>query len=94
MITIKELYDLRHTLAAEYLGGFTYPWEALQGIKQLILTLGPALGEDYTERSAGVWVHKTAKSILFSGRKKHRADRSTRCFGFLFTCPWQLSYAP
>lgn len=61
MITIKELYDLRHTLAAEYLGGFTYPWEALQGIKQLILTLGPELGEDYTERSAGVWVHKTAK---------------------------------
>lgn len=61
MNTIKELYDLRHTLAAEYLSGFTYPWEALQGIKQLILALGPALGEDYTEMSAGVWVHKTAK---------------------------------
>ena len=61
MNTIKELYDLRHTLAAEYLSGFTYPWEALQGIKQLILALGPALGEDYTEKPAGVWVHKTAK---------------------------------
>lgn len=61
MNTIKELYDLRHTLAAEYLSGFTYPWEALQGIKQLILALGPALGEDYTEMSTGVWVHKTAK---------------------------------
>ena len=61
METIKDLYDLEHTLAAEYLAGFTYPWEALSGIKDLILTLGPALGEDYTEISAGVWVHKTAK---------------------------------
>ena len=61
METIKDLYDLKHTLAAEYLAGFTYPWEALSGIKGLILTLGPALGEDYTEASAGVWVHKTAK---------------------------------
>ena len=61
METIKDLYDLKHTLAAEYLAGFTYPWEALSGIKGLILTLGPALGEDYTEVSAGVWVHKTAK---------------------------------
>ncbi len=61
MNTIKELYDLRHTLAAEYLAGFTYPWEALQGIKELILAIGATLGEDYTELSAGVWVHKTAK---------------------------------
>jgi len=61
METIKELYDLEHTLAAEYLAGLTYPWEALSGIKGLILTLGPAMGEDYTEVSAGVWVHKTAK---------------------------------
>ena len=61
MDTIKELYDLEHTLAAEYLRGFTYPWEALQGIKGLILSLGPSLGADYLEISQGVWVHKTAK---------------------------------
>ena len=60
MNTIKELYDLRHTLAAEYLTGFTYPWEALEGIKQLILDIGPTLGAEYTEVSAGVWVHNTA----------------------------------
>ena len=46
MYTIKDLFDLEHTLAAEYLSSFTYPWEALQGIKDLILTLGPALSED------------------------------------------------
>ena len=29
-----------HTLAGEYLAGFQYPWQALDGIKELILTLG------------------------------------------------------
>ena len=33
MYTITDLYDLDHTLAADYLRGFTYPWEALKGIK-------------------------------------------------------------
>ena len=61
MNTIKELYDLRHTLAAEYLSAFTYPWEALKGIKDMILALGPTLGEDYTQVSQQVWVHKTAQ---------------------------------
>ena len=61
MDSIKELYDLRHTLAAEYLSGFTYPWEALKGIKDMILALGPTLGEAYDEVSEHVWVHKSAK---------------------------------
>ena len=61
MYTIEELYDLTHTLAAEYLRGFTYPWEALGGIKDLILTLGPKLDpEQYAEVSPQVWVHRTA----------------------------------
>jgi NDP-sugar pyrophosphorylase family protein len=61
MYTIKELYDLDHTLAKDYLSQFTYPWEALKGIKDMILELGPTLGEDYEEVSENVWVHKTAK---------------------------------
>ena len=61
MYTIKDLYDLDHTLAKDYLSQYTYPWEALKGIKELILTLGPTLGEDYVEVSEQVWVHKTAK---------------------------------
>ena len=58
---ISELYDLSHTLAADYLGGFTYPWEALKGIKDMILTLGETLGENYTQISPQVWVHNTAQ---------------------------------
>ena len=61
MYTINDLYDLDHTLAADYLRGFTYPWEALKGIKNLILELGPTLGEEYEEVRPTVWVHKTAK---------------------------------
>ena len=61
MYTILDLYDLDHTLAADYLRQFTYPWEALKGIKELILSLGPTLGPDYEEVSENVWVHKTAK---------------------------------
>ena len=61
MYTINDLYDLNHTLAEDYLRQFTYPWEALKGIKDMILALGPTLGEDYEEVSENVWVHKTAK---------------------------------
>ena len=60
MLKTRDLYDLNHTMAAEYLAGFEYPWQALKGIRELILTLGPRLGEDYTEVSPTVWVHKTA----------------------------------
>ena len=47
MYTTTDLYDLDHTMAGEYLSQFTYPWEALAGIKDFILRLGPALGDDY-----------------------------------------------
>ena len=60
-LTITALLDLSHTLAGSYLAQFQYPWEALDGIKDLILTLGPSLDPaEYEERSPGVWVHKTA----------------------------------
>ena len=61
MYTISELYDLEHTAAKDYLTQFTYPWEALSGIKKMIVELGETLDpEEYTEVSEHVWVHKTA----------------------------------
>ena len=61
MLTIRELYDLDHTLAGKYLAQFTYPWEALAGIKEMIIRLGEGLDpEEYTQVSPQVWVHKTA----------------------------------
>ena len=61
MNRISELYDLTHTHAADYLNQFTYPWEALKGIKDMILQLGETLGDDYDMVAPQVWVHKTAK---------------------------------
>ena len=59
---IQELFDLNHTLAADYLRGFTYPWEALEGIKEWIVSLGNSLDTDcYDQVAPQVWVHKTAK---------------------------------
>ena len=60
MIKTMELYDMSHTLAAGYLKNFEYPWQALSGIKALILELGAQLGEDYIQTAPQVWVHKTA----------------------------------
>ena len=59
MLTITDLFDLNHTIAKDYLAQFTYPWEALAGIKAFILSVGPTL-EDYDEVSPHVWVHKAA----------------------------------
>ena len=47
-------------MAADYLTQYEYPWQALEGINGLISSLGAQLGDDYTEISPEVWVHKTA----------------------------------
>lgn len=60
MHKIVDLYDLEHTAAKDYLRQFEYPWQALGGIKEMILELGASLGEEYEERAAHVWVHRTA----------------------------------
>ncbi|MBR2788115.1 MAG: UDP-N-acetylglucosamine pyrophosphorylase [Erysipelotrichaceae bacterium] len=62
MYTIKNLYDLDHTLAKEYLLQYEYPWQALKGIKDMIIELGKTLNKDeYDEVSENVWIHKSAK---------------------------------
>ena len=60
-ITITDLLDLSHTMAGDYLRQFQYPWEALDGIKDLILSLGAGLSpEEYDQPPEHVWVHKSA----------------------------------
>lgn len=62
MYTIHDLYDLPHTAAAEYLSQFTYPWEALSGIRAEIIRQGETLDKtEYREVAPQVWVHVTAK---------------------------------
>ena len=62
MYTIEQMYDLDHTLAKEYLSQFTDPWEALKGIKDMIIEVGKTLSKaEYDEVKEHVWVHKTAQ---------------------------------
>ena len=62
MYKTKELYNLEKSLAGEYLSQFEYPWQALSGIKELILSLGKELSKnEYNEISENVWVHKSVK---------------------------------
>ena len=60
MMKTMELFDMSHTMAGEYLKKFEYPWQALSGIKALILELGSKLDDNFVEVSPEVWVHKTA----------------------------------
>ena len=65
MYKTKELYDLTKSLAGDYLSAFEYPWQALSGIKELIISLGEKLPKDeFDEISENVWVHKSA--VIFS----------------------------
>lgn len=58
---ISNLYDLTKTIAGEYLGMFTYPWEALKGISDFIMEIGPALDEErFIRIGSDIWVAKSA----------------------------------
>ena len=61
-IKITELFDLKRTIAADYLRNFTYPFEALKGISELIIHLGESLDANIYERKGeNIWVAKSAK---------------------------------
>ena len=61
-VKIKDLYSLEESIAGEYLATFEFPWEALSGIKNLIIELGKSLPEDKFDKvGEDVWIAKSAK---------------------------------
>ena len=63
-IRITDLFDLTHTIASDYLKGFEYPWEALDGLCEMVRLTGMSLDEnEYEKRSDGVWVHRSARVV-------------------------------
>lgn len=62
-LTVKALYLRPETsIAYPYLSTFRYPWEALAGITDLILSLGANLpAEEYDRIGENVWIAKSAK---------------------------------
>ena len=60
-LTIKRLFDLNETIAADLMEKYIYPWEVLPEIGDYILKLGESLPEDlFEKRTDNVWVAKSA----------------------------------
>ena len=57
-----ELFNLNNTLAGEFLSKFEYPWQALSGLKEYIISLQKTLNlSEFEEIFPLVFAHKTAK---------------------------------
>lgn len=57
----RDIIDLTHTLAEEYIKKYQYPWQALAGLKDFILICGERLGADFLRIAPFVWAHKSAE---------------------------------
>lgn len=61
-ITVKEMYDLTETIAAELFDNVRYPWEVLPKIHDFILLLGEKLPEDkFEKRGENIWIARNTK---------------------------------
>lgn len=59
--TIKNLYNLEETIAAELFEGALYPWELLPKISSFIVELGQKLPKDkFTQVKENVWIANSA----------------------------------
>lgn len=69
--TITNLLDLEETIAADYLKEYTYPWEVLPHIEEIILKIGETLPADrFEKRGENIWVARSAKvfdSVYIAG---------------------------
>lgn len=60
--TIKNLYNLEETIAAELFEGAVYPWELLPKISSFLVMLGEKLPKDkFTQVKEQVWIANSAK---------------------------------
>ena len=58
---IKNLYNLKETIAKDLFEGAVYPWEVLPKIEAFILELGKTLSEDeYDCIDGNIWIAKSA----------------------------------
>ncbi|MHB8961752.1 MAG: acyltransferase [Saccharofermentanales bacterium] len=61
-IAVGALLDTSHTIAAGFLAGYEFPWEALPDIGSIILQIGQGLSTDEFDcRDGNVWISRTAR---------------------------------
>lgn len=64
-LMIKNLFSLNESLAGPFMEDYTYPWEVLPHIGELIRKIGESLDKKlYTKHDGEVWI---AKSVKFYG---------------------------
>lgn len=61
MFKTSDILDLSHTLAGVELAQFTYPFEGVPHISDIVIKLICTLHKNYVRISNGVYVHKSAK---------------------------------
>lgn len=61
-VEINSIFLMKNSIICKYLEQFTYPWEALKGLKDELIRLGKTLDStEFSEVSEHVWVSKSAK---------------------------------
>lgn len=87
MLEIKDLYDLKETIAKDLFVGKTYPWEVLSDIGAFVLKLGKTLPEDeFNHPAEDIWIHKSvtiAKTATLNGPLIIDADTEVRPGAFI-----------
>lgn len=62
--TIRNMYDLTHTIASPLLEKYEYPWEVLPHIGDFIRKTGPYLDKDiYEDRGDDIYIAKTVRFV-------------------------------
>ena len=57
---IEEIFTNDNSLAIDYIKKYTYPYEILTNISNVILNIGKNLDSNYIKKDNDIWIHKTA----------------------------------
>lgn len=60
-LKITDLLTLSESLSGDYIKEYTYPWEVLPHIGEIILAIGRTLGDEYICKDENIWIAKSAK---------------------------------
>lgn len=62
-LLVKNLFsDLKKSIAGKYIEKYTYPWEILPDIKDIIIEIGRTLSpEEYENKGENIWISKEAE---------------------------------
>lgn len=61
-MTIRNLFDTSKTIAGRLMEQYTYPWEVLPHIGEMISAIGGILPEkDYNKLGKDIWIHKSVQ---------------------------------